>query len=338
MRFGESEKGDAGCGVEVFPSHDQAGAALMLVLWVMVLLTAMAAEFVLSMRTDVNITRNFKDETRAYYGALAGIEEAKAEIMSFDGPVYTDEEGLLALGEEAPQREGALGTVRYSYTITDEERKINLNSATPRQLRIILREGGVEEERIDTIVDSVLDWRDGDSLHRLNGAEEDYYRSLPRPYSCKDAPFETVEELLMVRGVSPEILFGSGDGGRYRGIAPYLTARSSGRININTAGRVVLEARFGPAEAARILLRRSSGPLAVAPATGGTTRSAYFTVLSTGRAGEIRRTIKALMKKKGSAVEVLYWDDNWQDRTSSAVQADQATMSPLPSKENEGDA
>ncbi len=285
----------------------------MLVLWVMVLLTAIAAEFVLSMRTEVNITRNFKEETRTYYAALAGIEEAKAEILSARGPVYIDEDGVLVLGEEAPVREGTFGNVRYSYTITDEEGKINLNSATPQQLRYILSESGVEDAEIDTITDSILDWRDADDLHRLNGAEEEYYRSLPKPYSCKDGPFDTVDELLMVKGMTAEILFGAEDGLKYKGITGYLTAKSSGMININTAKRPVLEAGFGPAAAENILMQRSAGPLLV-PTAGGTVKSTYFTVISTGRSGKISRTIKAIIvrKRDGTAVETLYWNDNRQ--------------------------
>lgn len=290
----------------------QAGVALMLVLWVMVLLTAISAEFVLSMRTEVNITRNFKEETRAYYAALAGIEEAKAEILSASGPVYIDEEGLLVLGEEVPVREGTFGDVRYSYTIIDEERKINLNSATPQQLRYILSESGVEDAELDTIVDSILDWRDADDLHRLNGAEEEYYRSLPKPYSCKDGPFDTVDELLMVKGMTAEIFFGAEDGLKYKGVAGYLTAKSSGMININTAGRPVLEAGFGTAVAENILMQRSAGPLLV-PEAGGMVDSSYFTVISTGRSGKINRTIKAIVRKRdGNAVETLYWNDNRQ--------------------------
>jgi general secretion pathway protein K len=46
-----------------------------------------------------------------------------------------------------------------------------------------------------------------DNAHRLNGAEDDYYRSLPEPYECRDGDFESVEELLLVRGVTREIFF-----------------------------------------------------------------------------------------------------------------------------------
>ena len=91
-----------------------------------------------------------------------------------------------------------------------------------------------QDHHADIIVDSILDWKDADDLHRLNGAESDYYLSLPNPYRAKDANFDTLEELLLVRGVTPEILYG---GGETKGIIQYLTLRpdSSFTINVNVA-------------------------------------------------------------------------------------------------------
>ncbi|MBI5026775.1 MAG: general secretion pathway protein GspK [Nitrospirae bacterium] len=293
--------------------NNEEGAALMLVLWVLVLLTAIVTEFAFSMRTEVNITRNFKEEEEAYYAALSGIEQAKAEIISAKEQMYLDEKGILMFGEKekSPDREGRFGNTAYSYAIIDEDRKINLNSATPEQLRYILRYSGVEGTELDTIIDSIFDWRDADNLHRLNGAEEDYYQSLPKPYSCKDGPFDTVKELLLVKGITPEILYGSKNiESKYKGIAQYLTAKSSHMININTADRVVLEAKFGPAVAENIIMQRSAGPI-LNPMAGGIVRSTYFTVISTGSSNKIKRAIKALvLKKSEKTLEILYWNDN----------------------------
>jgi hypothetical protein len=60
----------------------------------------------------------------------------------------------------------------------------------------------------EQIVDAILDWRDADSTQGANGAESAYYNGLTPPYNCKNQPFETLEELLYVRGITPEILFG----------------------------------------------------------------------------------------------------------------------------------
>ena len=290
--------------------NSQQGAALMLVLWVIVLLTAIVTEFAFFMRTEANITRNFKEETEAYYAAVAGIELAKEEILSIKDQMYLDENGILIFGEKKPERKGSLGNAAYSYTLIDGDGKININSATPEELRYIFRLSGTDGTELDTIVDSILDWRDPDNLHRLNGAEEDYYQSLSKPYSCKDGPFDTVEELLMVKGITPMILYGSKEDSKYKGIAEYLTAKSSGIININTADRVVLEAKFGSAVSENIIMQRTAGPM-LSPMAGGVVKSIYFTIISTGSSNKIKRTIKAvLMKKSDTDIEILYWNDN----------------------------
>ncbi len=297
---------------------NQKGAALILVLWAVVLLTAIVTEFVFFMRTEANIARNFKEETEAYYAALAGIELAKEEILSAkaqqmhlkeSGELILDEKGEPASGEKKPERKGALGNSVYSYAIIDEDRKININAATLEQLRQIFRNSGVEDSEIDTIIDSILDWRDPDNLHRLNGAEEDYYQSLPKPYSCKDGPFDTVEELLMVKGIKPEMLFGSKDS-KYKGVSEYFTAKSFNAVNVNTADKAVLDAMFGSAVAENIIMQRSAGPI-LSPMAGGIVQSTYFSIIATGSSGKIKRSIKTIvMKKNDTTLETLYWNDN----------------------------
>jgi general secretion pathway protein K len=101
----------------------------------------------------------------------------------------------------------------------------------------------LEEGVTDTIVDSLLDWKDADDFYRLHGAESDYYQSLPNPYKAKNAPFETLEELLLVKGVTPSILYGEG---KQTGLIQFLTVHGRGnKININAASREVLMALPG---------------------------------------------------------------------------------------------
>ncbi|HDO36371.1 MAG TPA: hypothetical protein ENH07_08800, partial [Nitrospirae bacterium] len=105
-------------------------------------------------------------------------------------------------------------------------------------LKGLLAAIGVDAETQDVIADSLLDWRDPDDLHRLNGAENDYYHSLDRPYDCKNGNLDSTEELLLVRGVTREIFYGNGE---KPGLRDYVTVFSdSDRININTAAREVL--------------------------------------------------------------------------------------------------
>jgi general secretion pathway protein K len=160
-----------------------------------------------------------------------------------------------------------------------------------------------------------MDWKDLNDLHMLNGAEEDYYRSLERPYSCKDGPFDIIDELLLVRGVTPEILYGSKDSLeeiKFEGIEQYLTPWGNGKININTAPVEVLEIAFDAGTVENILTQRETEPFRSPISRGGIVTSSFFTVLSTGSTvdGKIKRTVKATLKKNVKDIEVIYWNDN----------------------------
>ncbi len=297
---------------------DKSGVALILVLWIMVILIAIVAEFTFSMRTELNITRNFMEEEESYQLALAGIEQAKLEILTAKKPfyVYMNEEGILVFGEEniSPVRQGKLENGMFSYKIIDEDRKLNINTASLPQLKYLIKNTGVDITDVDTIVDSIVDWRDTDDLHMINGAEENYYQSLENPYSSKDGPFDIIDELLLVKGVSRVIFYGfqgEGEEKKYTGIAQFLTTWSSGSININTAYREVLEAGFGLNAADNIISQRETGRI-LTPVSGGSTTSFFFTIISTGSAkdGTIKRTVTTTLKKNGDKLEVLYWNDS----------------------------
>ena len=317
--------------------NEKGGVALILVVWIVVVLIAIVGEFSYSMRTELNITRNFKEEEEAYQLALAGIEQAKMEILSVPELYYVfmDENETLIFGDpelteeviEETDRKGELGKGSFSYTITDEDGKMNINIATSSQIKQIFLDSGVDLEDVDEIVDSIIDWRDENDLHMLNGAEEDYYQSLDNPYSCKDGPFDLIEELLLVRGMSKEILFGSkgeeGEETAYDGIAQYFTVRNTDRININTASNVVLEAIYGSEAANNILMRRDEGPI-TRPINTDAVSSVYFTIISTGASSndknnesdnktdvKIKRSVKAVLEKKGGTINTLYWNDNF---------------------------
>ncbi|MBI5676414.1 MAG: general secretion pathway protein GspK [Nitrospirae bacterium] len=298
--------------------REETGAvALLVVLWVIVLLTAIVGEFSYSMRTETKITRNFKEEAEAYYLALSGIEKAKTEILLTESQyTYLNEDGVLVfnIDNEAPQRSGNLVRGSFSYNLSDEESKLNINTASALQMRYLFLKSGVDITDVDIIVDSIIDWRDENDLHMLNGAEEDYYRSLEYSYSCKDGPFELIDELLLVKGMTKEIFYGSKDADseqKYTGVVQYLTVNGLNTININTSSDVVLEAVLGVERAAGIIAQREAGP--IKGSAEGKVSSDFFTITSTGvsAGGAIKRTIKTTVQKKGNSLEAVSWDDNF---------------------------
>ena len=293
------------------------GIALFLVLWVLALLMVIVGEFCHAMRTEVNVTRNFKEETEAYYIALAGINHAVVELLRNDLiPLKEGEEDLLPTEEQrwrvnVEQPPIPYGTGHYVVMLGNEMGKINLNLADEKLLRVMLNGFDLTDEEKNIIVDSIQDWRDVDGFHRVNGAEDDYYRNLSDPYDCKDGDFDSVDELLLVRGMTPEIFFG-GLSERltvFQERKPDSAAKKSARrkvtqrVNINAASPEVLLALPLMTEdlVSQILEYRKEkdfkvtseladilGPDVYAAVTPYLTfaLSSFYTVRSTGQAGQ----------------------------------------------------
>jgi general secretion pathway protein K len=241
------------------PRRGERGFALVAVLWILVLLTAIVGEFAYSMRTEANIARNFKEATQAHYIARSGLLRAVAGLLAEAQAAKAPQEASAA-GEPAwrvnvPIPPRAFGAGEYEVRIENTAGLVDLNTASEGLLRLMagMIDAGDRERAV--IVDSILDWRDPDDLHRLNGAEDSYYRSLPRPYRCKNAPFDSVDELVLVRGMSPELLTaalrsvlvvvpGTATGGGPAGNRPGAARRvqAVGQLNVNAAPRHLLEA------------------------------------------------------------------------------------------------
>lgn len=127
-----------------------------------------------------------------------------------------------------------IGDRNCEVLISDESGKINVNKITDDTRASFVKflvAYRLEELVAETITDSILDWLDEDDLHRINGAEKGFYATLPEPYEPKNGPFESIEELTLVKGITPQI-FGL--------LRDHLTIYGSGKININFASREVL--------------------------------------------------------------------------------------------------
>ncbi|MBI5236992.1 MAG: general secretion pathway protein GspK [Deltaproteobacteria bacterium] len=307
------------------------GVALMIVLWVMTLLMIIVSEFAYTMKVESAAVRNFKDEAEAYYLASAGINMGLAEISESYDLVCLDKDGSLVfkkkengvLRDIEAKREEYLGGGKVFYTVSDERGKVNINTATRETISEVLRIAGIEVADRDIIADSILDWRDADQEHHMNGAETDYYSSLPRPYAAKDGPLDTVEELLLVRGMTTEVFYGAGmappeldssasaSGSDYKGVSRYLTVKGDGKININTADEKVLEAVLGRGKTQEVLLRRSTEGFFEMPAYGGAVSSDTFLIRSIGEVRGVRVGIRAVAERKLGAANavVSYWKE-----------------------------
>lgn len=234
------------------------GVALFMVLWVLTLLSAIVTEFCFAMRTEVNTVRNFKEQTEAYYIALAGINRAILELIRIkenpprkllDENETADSESASLWRVNAAIPPVSFGAGSYVVRIENEAGKINLNEADEALLKLMMDGFDLEVQQKDIIVDSILDWRDENDLHRVNGAENEYYQSLDEPYECKNADFDTIEELLLVRGITPELFYGGlkdmvsafKDRGSARGKLTRTSTKAGGsKICINAASKAIL--------------------------------------------------------------------------------------------------
>jgi type II secretory pathway component PulK len=97
---------------------------------------------------------------------------------------------------------------RYEVRVIDEAGKFSLNKIDQPMMMLIFENLEIEDDVAETIADSIVDWRDEDDLHQTNGAESEYYEGLDRPYRCKNAFFDTIDELTLVRGVTRDIYYG----------------------------------------------------------------------------------------------------------------------------------
>ena len=228
--------------VYIFHSRRNEGIALLMVIWVITVMMVTVLSFSVMARTEARSTLSFKEGMERKLFAEAGVERAIMELFymkqNMNAAVTTEETEVWKADGTPYKGEIAGGT--YEVSIRGESGKLDINTVPEVILKNLLMNAGVKDTDADTIVDSVMDWKDPDDLHRMHGAESDYYQSLPNPYKAKNADFETIEELLLVKGMTPELLYGAP--GR-KGIIDFLTVNArSGTVNVNYAPQEVLMA------------------------------------------------------------------------------------------------
>ena len=182
------------------------GTVLIVTMWILLVLAGLVLILARAMRVEGERSANEVAAIQAAAVEQGAIQYVMSCVDGLKGAVPLDTDTPC---EAVPVGDGVFWILRpssdddrtYSYGITDECSKLNLNTATPAMLQ---RLPGMTDE----FAASVVDWRDTDSNVTANGAESEYYLRLPDPYECKNGPLETVEELFLVRGATRDILFG----------------------------------------------------------------------------------------------------------------------------------
>ena len=192
-------------------------SVLVAVLWCVALLSVVVVGSLYTTRLNLGAAKNFEDKVQAHYLALAGVEKAKALIYheaaarkkaarNHSGELYSGAEELrdvtLGRGKFRVIRQGTRDEGdQLVYGISDEESRLNINTATREELMKL-------EDMPPDVISSILDWRDGDNSPQPGGAEREYYSSLKPPYLPRNGEIQTIREMLLIQGVTPELLLG----------------------------------------------------------------------------------------------------------------------------------
>ena len=302
------------------------GFVLLAVLLVLTLLAVVVTELAFSARLEASMVRSYRDGVLGRHLAEAAVQQAIREIATPAQVTALDETGQLVFyralpGQTTPTRlpalpraRVALGPGEFSYRVADESARLSLNAGRVDQLGRLLEALGVERTERDVITDSLQDWRDADDLHRLHGAESDFYLALPVPYRARNAGLQHEAELLQIRGVTPELYAGNGE---RPGLGELVTAAAVSTVNLNTASPLVLEALgLSDAEIADAVQTRVRTPYPSVPGRfagrGLTVVSSVFRIEAEGRvAGVVRSRVVAVVQRgrrnEPLQVTILSW-------------------------------
>jgi len=193
----------------------QRGSILVGLLWCLALLSVIVIGVLHTARMDLLVVKNYGDRIQAHYLALAGIEKARALLYqdahdrsrsqkNHTGDLYDDEQqfrdvafgrGTFRIMHRGRPDEGG-GII---FGVSDEESRLNVNTATADELTQL-------QNLTPDVAKAIVNWRGGDTTARA--AETQYYADLQPPYQPRLGPYQTVRELLLVRGVTPEDLLG----------------------------------------------------------------------------------------------------------------------------------
>ena len=317
------------------------GSALLAVLWLSAALAAIAFSLSSTVRSETDRTSTEVDGLRAYYLAQGGIHRAALELLwGGSNPAQT----LIPRGAPVVNYLFPSGNVRVE--IIPEAAKLDVNTAPVQDLFRLVLALGVAPERAQEIVAAIDDWR----KPALQGSPFDlYYASLTPSFRPPHASFQEIEELLLVRGITPDLYYGTyvpgPEGSAEDASAPRLVARdgladcltvygSGAQVDANSAAPEVLAAvGLGPEAIQALVARRRAAPftdvqlrafldsigvpsgrLRIGGNSIVTLRATAQLRLADGRLSDLKRTVAAQVKympaQYNEPIHFLRWYDH----------------------------
>jgi general secretion pathway protein K len=320
-----------------FRTKNSTGMALIMVMIAVAVFSALAAALAFSMKVETQLARHADDEPQLLWLGRSGVEYARWILSQH--PVREPYDSLNQIWAGGPGGMGEtnsplsgismdnyqIGDGTISVKIIDLDRRINVNTANSLELQQVLTAMGVDANDISVVADSILDWRDTDDAQHVAGAESDYYQGLNPPYYAKNAPIDNLSELLLIKGVTPEMFAGGsptngvpatfqhpklglgnapGETPNYPfGLKDVLTPFSSGNININTADMNVLQCIPGmDPQTAESIIKYRNGPDGVEATEDDTP---YRNVSQLAAAGISQQAVQQLSRYCGVSSSVF---------------------------------
>ena len=317
--------------------RDTRGMALILTILIISLIVALTLQFNRSMRSNLVAAVNLRDGVKLGCIARSGFNGALAVLHedASSGNVDTLREDWAHIKFFSESSPSLFNEGQFVLDIMDLSGKIQLSQLVDKegnynstQKSLLIRfmnspEFRLDPEEVENIVDAIKDWIDTDNETTRFGAEDAYYQALEKPYPCKNAPIEFLEELLFVRGITKKLLYGSGE---KPGISQYLSPHGNGKININTAGILILSSLSDDIDQERaedmVAYRENEdndlsdlkwyknvpgmADVSISDSLISTS-STYFQITSEGFKGSMSKKIKGVVERKEKTLQILSW-------------------------------
>ncbi|MCZ2076330.1 MAG: general secretion pathway protein GspK [Bryobacteraceae bacterium] len=323
----------------------QRGGALLAVLWLSAALSAIAFSVANSVRGETERASTHADSVRAYYLAAGAVDRALLYMQW--GPAYRNPDGSPRYyAPDKPFLRMPFPAGEVFVEVIPETSKLNINTAPAEELLRLMLASGIPPGQADEIVAGIVDWRSAVPPGAVTPFDQ-YYLSLAPSFRARHASFQEIEELLLVKGMTPDLFYGSYERGPEGNLIPRGGLRDCLSIygalagfDVNTVSPVLMAAiGLTPNSIAAILERRrvlpfrSAADLAPLAEAGGpgfrrlaVSAGTIFTIRATAqlRIGEnqlsdLRRSVAAVVKyptdfAKEPPYTVLRWYDNtWVD-------------------------
>ena len=259
----------------------QRGIALVIVLWLLILLTVIAASHARVIRTEIRLASNQVDASKARNLAEASAHHAILELLVLDEALRWPVNG-------------SVNRLRYvdgevAIAIRDARGLIDINWISAATLDKVLAGLGVPKNQRQSLIDATLDWRDKDSLKHLKGAEDDDYRRAGMKWAARDGPFSSIEEFRYVMGMTNPL---------FERLVPYLTVHSNqARVNLD----------YAPPWLVSVLADTQNTTTGSTTARGGSTYHITVWASSNGGSNASLELVVRMTPTRDPAYSILSW-------------------------------